>query len=72
MITWQDPVALLLALGLIVLSLWWRRRLIQRGTAPQCTKCSSGDREVESKAGPKPVVVDVSRLRIGRDREVRS
>jgi len=63
--SWQDPVALLLALSLLGLSLWWRRWLIKRGSAPQCAKCRAGQMP---QAPPKPTVVEVGRMRLSRKR----
>lgn len=67
MITWQDPVALALAASLIGLSLWWRRWLIKRGSAPHCVQCTADQGDIE-RAPAAPTVVDVSKLRLSRRR----
>jgi hypothetical protein len=72
-ITWQDPVALGLAALLVGLAWWWRRWLIRRGQAPQCTQCQATGRERE-RAGeraavrPPPASIPVERLRLSRAR----
>ena len=40
--TWQDPVALLLAVGGIVLALWLRRRI---GGAQGCAGCATSKKK---------------------------
>ena len=65
MITWQDPVALALAALLIGLSLWWRRWLIKRGSAPHCVQCTA-DVGTTEKAPARPTVVELGKLRMSR------
>lgn len=67
MITWQDPVALALAASLIGLSLWWRRWLIKRGSAPHCVQCTADSGAAQDKA-TRPTMVDVGKLRLSRKR----
>ncbi len=66
MITWQDPVALTLATLLVGGALWFRRWLIKRGEGGHCAQCTVGDATDAPKV-TKPTVIDVSRLRIGRN-----
>ena len=56
MITWQAPVALGLAVALVASSLWWRRWLIRRGSAPHCVQCTSDNGAAPDKAARPPVV----------------
>lgn len=67
MITWQDPVALALAVLIVVLALWWRRSLIKRGEGTHCGQCTAGDANPTPRI-QKPTVIDVSNLRLGRKR----
>jgi len=67
MITWQDPVALALAVLCISLALWWRRALIKRGEGTHCQQCTVGDAAPTART-QKPTVIDVSNLRLGKRR----
>jgi len=76
MTSWQDPVALGLAVALVAGAAWLRRWLIRRGAASHCQQCTAdaaGDAAGDPTSAPakpasKPVVIAPSQLRIGRSR----
>jgi hypothetical protein len=60
--TWQDPVAIVLATIVFFAALIWRRRLIRNGDRAGCTSCASPAPTAPRKKTPQRIPVEGLRL----------
>lgn len=65
-VTWQDPVALTLAVLGLALSFWLRRVLLARGAGGPCTKCDARQGGGSAASAASPTRVSLGELRMGR------